>query len=209
MELDELKQQLKQKMNESSLQKTNEDFTILLTQKTNSVLQKLKRSLLIEVIICFAFTLLFFIVGIFNQHKGVKIYFTTFAIVCLLLFIVLLLLYKRMQKNNNAYLSVKENLEAIYLLLKEYSKRNFQLTMALIPICVLFAAYLGYRDGLNIQDIDTSILSFFASSKQMIVFLVLYIVILTISTYFFTKWYLKKLYGTYLKQLQDCINELQ
>lgn len=213
MELDELKQQLKQKLNETSTPKTDVDFASLLTKKRTSVLHKLKRSLLIELWICVAFTLLFTYIGLFNKHHSIRVYFSVFSVVCLLFFIVLVLLYKRVQKNNIPELTVKDNLVCIHSIIKEYTKRNFQLTMAMLPVCLLFAGYLGYEDGktaiANGTDDFSRFHSFFTSSKQVIIFSVIYIVALTVGTYYFTKWYLQKLYGTYLVELQICIKELE
>lgn len=211
MELDELKQQLQQKMNEASVDNTDVNWAAMLHKKTNSVLQKLKNSLQLEVWLCVACTLLFIAIATFSQHKSFRIYFGVFAVFCAMFLVVLLLLLKRVQQNNSQHLSVKENLTAIHSILKEYTKRNFQLTMALIPVCLLFAGYLGYQEGKaeNLSDDLDKFHSFYTSSKTNTLLLIIYVVTLTLGAYYFTKWYLKKLYGNYLLQLQDCINELQ
>lgn len=211
MELDELKQQLKQKLNETPVSKTDRDFAFLLTQKTNSVLQKLKRSLMFEIWVCIGFVIIFAYIVILNSHHSIKVYFSVFAVFCFLFLVVLVFLYRRIQKNNNPELSVRDNLVCIHSVIKEYVKRNFQLTMALIPICLLFAGYLGYEDGKAARNSDdfSQFHSFFTSSKQVMIFLLVYITTLSIGTYYFTKWYLKKLYGQYLEELQICIEELQ
>jgi hypothetical protein len=94
--------------------------------------------------------------------------------------------------------------------LKEFTKRYFQFTMSLIPICIFFSGYLGYQDGKNGGSIEVfdKIGSLFSSTKQVLIFASIYIVALSVGVYYFTKWYLKKLYGKYLDELQGCINEL-
>lgn len=210
MELDELKQQLQQKMNETSVDNTDVNWSVMLHKKTNSILQKLKKSLRLEIWFCVVFVVLFTTISVLTKHKSISIYFGVFAVFCVLILVVLLLLLKRVQQHSSNQLSIKENLVCIHNILQEYTKRNFQLTMALIPICLLFAGYLGYKEGKaeNLNDDLDKFHSFYTSSKTTIVFLLVYITALSLGAYNFTKWNLKKLYGNYLVQLQNCINEL-
>jgi hypothetical protein len=74
-----------------------------------------------------------------------------------------------------------------------------------------FAGYLGYMDGKSgiIMDEITNFSNQLPTSKQAIVFLIVYLIVLSVGIYYFTKWYIKKLYGLYLDQLQSCINDLE
>ncbi|HPH24581.1 MAG TPA: hypothetical protein PLW32_11900, partial [Chitinophagaceae bacterium] len=71
--------------------------------------------------------------------------------------------------------------------------------------------YLGYMDGKSgiIMDEITNFSNQLPTSKQAIVFLIVYLIVLSVGIYYFTKWYIKKLYGLYLDQLQSCINDLE
>jgi hypothetical protein len=48
----------------------------------------------------------------------------------------------------------------------------------------------------------------FTARWQVMLFLGVYMIVLAISVYYFTKWYLKKLYGNYLNELKQYIAEL-
>ena len=55
MELDELKYQLNQKLATDHASRSDADIAALLKRKTNSIIGKLKRSLIIEMILCVLF----------------------------------------------------------------------------------------------------------------------------------------------------------
>lgn len=210
MELDELKIHLKQKIDDDRGQKTPADIAILLTRKTNSIVHKLKKSLWFEIASCVVFIFAFGYLSIFNKYPSLKTYSTAFVFLIIAFLILLFFLLRKVNHLSDSNLPVKENLVELHRLLQEFTKRYFQFTMSLIPICLLFSGYLGYQDGKNgvvIEEFD-SLASKFNNGKELIIFLIVYIIILTIGTYYFTKWYIKKLYGKYLDQLQDCINEL-
>jgi len=210
MELDELKIHLKQKIDDDRGQKSPADIAILLTRKTNSIIHKLKKSLWFEIASCFIFIMIFGYLSIFNQYTSIRIYFSAFTILIIAFLLLLFYLLKKVNQLSGSNLPIKENLISLHSLLKEFTKRYFQFTMSLLPICLFFSAYLGYQDGKNGVIIDglDSLASKFNNGKELIIFLIVYIIILTVGTYYFTKWYIKKLYGKYLDQLQDCINEL-
>ena len=211
MELDELKLQLKQKLEISNDQKSPTDIAQLLTKKTNSIIHKLKKSLWFEIVSCILFTVAFIYIGLTSKYQSFQLYFSSFAILCLAFLILLIYLLKKVNTINHNSMPIKENLVAIHSLLKEFSKRYFQFTMSLIPICVFFAGYLGYMDGKSgiIMDEITNFSNQLPTSKQAIVFLIVYLIVLSVGIYYFTKWYIKKLYGLYLDQLQSCINDLE
>ncbi len=210
MELDELKLLLNQKIDDSRGLKTPLDIAILLKKKTQSIIHKLKKSLWIEIIFSLVIFLLFGYIGLFSKYTSLQIYFSVFTILCVVFMLVLLYLLQKINKLSNTNMPIKQNLISIHSIIKEFTKRYLQFTLSLIPICLLFSGYLGYQDAKNgvvIDELDT-ISNKLTSPTKLIVFLVAYLLALSVGVYYFTKWYLKKLYGKYLIQLQDCINEL-
>lgn len=210
MELDELKLLLNQKIDDSRGLKTPSDIAIVLKQKTQSIIHKLKKSLWIEIIFSLVIFLLFGYIGLFSKYTSLQIYFSVFTILCVVFMLVLFYLIQKINKLSNTNMPIKQNLISIHSIIKEFTKRYFQFTLSLIPICLLFSGYLGYQDAKNgvvINELDT-ISNKLTSPTKLLVFLVAYMLALSVGVYYFTKWYLKKLYGKYLIQLQDCINEL-
>src|SRR3954471_2226852 len=146
MEFDELKILLKEKLDTQHAEKSVEDISVLLRKKTQSVIGKLKRSLWIEIIACIVFTLACAAVGVISKYASLRIYFSVFAVLCFLFLPVLWFLLQKTKKLSSTSLPVKSNLEFLVNILKEYVKRYFQLTMALIPITIFVAFSLGYSD---------------------------------------------------------------
>jgi predicted membrane protein len=197
MELDELKIQLKQKYNTVEVAKTSADLSALLKTRTTSIIGKLKRSLVTEILIGVVFTLLFAVISFTTKLSSVKIYFSVFSIFGTGFLLILFLLYKKTGRLSSTSLPVKKNLETLLSLMKKYLKRYLQLTMALVPICTMFSFLLAYNEQYYTNN-----------NNSLIITLGVYLVVMAVITYFITRWYLKKLYGNYLVQLEHLICEL-
>ncbi|CAN5809844.1 hypothetical protein BH10BAC2_BH10BAC2_19740 [soil metagenome] len=210
MELDELKSLINERMERVHAAKSSADIALLLGKKTQSVVGKIKLSLILEMIVSLAFTIICIAVAIFGVYTSLRIYFAIFAVVCFLFLPLLYLLFKKTKKLSSTALPVKSNLQALTLLIKEYVKRYFQLTMAFIPISLITAFILGYTDeNLYNPELNGSIFSTLIDSPLKISLIVGYFFIFSVGMYYFTRWYLKKLYGNYLIQLEILINELE
>ena len=208
MELDELKSQLKSKLATDHAGRSDADIATLLTKKTSSVVGKLKRSLWIEIWSCIAISLGFGYFGIFSNYHWVRIYFSVFAVLCVGFLILLVYLLRRITLLNATSLPVKGNLQTIVTIIEEFTKRYFQFTMALIPICFIFSLLLGFNEPKHDPEIDRFAKSFFSATWQVIIFIIVYMTALSVGIYYFTKWYLLKLYGKYINQLKICIADL-
>jgi hypothetical protein len=210
MELDELKSLINDRMERVQNEKSATEIALLMGKKTNSVTGKIKRSLIIELIVSIVFTLICAAVAVLTKYDSLRIYFGIFTFVSL---VFIPLLYRKLNKTkklSNTILPVKNNLQVLVKLMREYIRRYFQLTMALIPISLIISFILGYTDG-NLSDSSTQN-SFFTNlieSPLRVTFLIAYIILFSVGMYYFTKWYLKKLYGNYIKQLEDLIAELE
>jgi MFS family permease len=210
MELDELKILLKEKLDTQHPEKSTEDISKLLSKHTQSVIGKLKRSLWIEIIACLVFTLACAAVGVFGKYASLQIYFSIFAILCFLFLPVLWFLLQKTKKLSNTSLPVKSNLEFLVKILKEYVKRYFQLTMALIPITIFIAFSLGYIDeNLHNPELHNPFFPTITGSTLSIIFAIIYLILFSVGMYYVTKWYLKKFYGNYIDELQSLIKELE
>jgi hypothetical protein len=211
MELDELKSLINQKLTTDHSGRSANDIAQLLTRKTGSVIDKLKRSLRIEVICCIAAILLFAYIGIWGQFTSLRIYFSVFALLSLVFLGILIHLCKRINDLSATTLPVKSNLQTIVHIIQEFSKRYFQFTMALLPVCFVFALILGYNENHkpDLPVLDKAIAEKLNSGWKIISFVVVYLLVLSVGLYYFTKWYLHKLYGRYAAQLKECIAELE
>jgi hypothetical protein len=204
MELDELKSQLKNKLASDHAGRSDTDIAALLSKRTNSVIGKLKRSLLKEILLSTAIVILFSCIGLFSSHPSLRIYFSVFAIICGVLILPLIYIFRRTTRLSSTALPVKSNLQTIVSIMEEMIKRYFQFTMALIPVCFVFSLLLISNDG----TVSIKAKGIFSASWQVITIASVYAALLFVGTYYFTKWYLRKMYGKYVVQLKECVSEL-
>ena len=209
MELDELKSLINHKLANDHAGRSAEDIAALLTKKTVSVIGKLKRNLWIEVIGCIVIIAGFTYLGIAGPYDSFHIYFSVFAVLSVVFLGIIIYLMRRTNQLSATSLPVKSNLQALVKLIEEFSKRYFQFTMALIPICFVFAFLLGYHEPKHIPTVDNFAQKYFSAIWQVIAFAVAYMLLLSVGIYYFTKWYIRKLYGRVVDQLKECIRELE
>lgn len=209
MELDELKSLINQKLTTAHAGRSGDDIAQMLTRKTVSVIDKLKRSLWIEIICCTGAILLFAYFGFAGGNHANHIYFSVFAVATAIFLAIVVYLLKRTQQLSATALPVKSNLQTIVTIIEAFMKRYFQFTMGLIPACFVFAILLIYYEHGSIPDASTIFNTYFKSNWQMVLFLTVYLTILTVGIYYFTRWYLRRLYGRYVEQLKQCILELE
>ncbi len=209
MDLDQFKEQLKNKLEKDHTGWTDEDISLILTKKTSSILEKLKRNLWYETIFGILFTLAFALIAIFTPYQSLKIYFTVFAILFTAVMALMVYILQKTILLNTGDQPIKRNLQGYVNFLDEFIKRYFQLTIALIPICGIFAGYLGYTEKAPIPFLDNLLGLGHLAMGVIITVCLIYLIGLTIGMYYFTKWYLQKIYGRYVQELKNCILELQ
>jgi hypothetical protein len=208
MELDELKYQLNHKLATEHPGRSDADIAFLLTRKTSSVIGKLKRSLWFEIIVCILITLGFAVVGMMGKFESLRIYFSVFAVFGIGFLTMLVYLLRRTIKLSSTALPVKSNLETIVKIIEDFIRRYFQFTIALMPICFIFSFLLGYHEQQHMTGMDMTAKKYFSSGNTVLVVIIVYLCLLAAGVYYFTKWYLKKLYGNYVQQLKECIKDL-
>jgi hypothetical protein len=71
-----------------------------------------------------------------------------------------------------------------------------------------FFAVLGVGEKYPINGADRFALKHFTAQWKLITFLLVYVLVLGVGVFYFTKWYLKKQFGRYVAQLKECIREL-
>jgi hypothetical protein len=216
MDLDQFKNELKIKLAIDHIDRSDADIEQLLKNKTSSFIDKLKKSLWFEIIIGFLLNFGFVYAALDAGMRSMRIYFGVFSVLMYLFLFFLIYLLIRTNKIKTTDQAIKINLESYIQLIEEFVKRYLQFTMALIPICLIFAGYLGYSDG-HADLVSNAYKSGYNLGEKMngfqfSVFILSFIVFISLGAYgmyHFTKWYLKKLYGNYLNELKLCMSELQ
>jgi hypothetical protein len=209
MNLDDFKIQINKKLEGShSFEMVVGGVNILHTKKINSIAHKIKKGLITEIVFGLFFVLVFVYILAITEYESIRIYFGVFTILISSFIVLLIYLLKRTKALSSDSLPVIENLKTIHSLLSEFVKRYFQFTMLLIPICLIFSGYLGYID--TKKNIDSfNILTDSINMKNQLITSSIFMCLFFISMYFFTKWYLKKIYGNHLQELQKMIEHLE
>jgi hypothetical protein len=216
MDLDQLKTELKTKLATDHINRSDADIEQLLKNKTSSFIDKIKKSLWFEIIFGFILNLGFVYAAFDASMRSMRIYFGVFSVLMFLFLFFLIYLLLRTNKIKTTDQTIKKNLESYIQLIEEFIKRYLQFTMALIPICLVFAGYLGYSDGHSDAAMNAYSSGYNLGAKmnstQFSVFIISFITFTGLGAYgmyHFTQWYLRKLYGNYLNELKKCMSELQ
>lgn len=215
MDLDQFKIELNTKLATDHINRSDADIEQLLKKKTSSIIDKIKKSLWFEIVFGFLINFGFVYAAFDASMHSMRIYFGVFSVVMYLFLFFLVYLVFRTNKIKSTDQTIKENLTSYITLIDEFIKRYLQFTIALIPITILFAGYLGYTDVHSkmattqmqvASSLGTKTVGYLTFS-----FISIFIIVVGLGTwgmYHFTKCYLRKLYGNYLSDLKICMNEL-
>lgn len=200
MELDDLKYQLKQRLEQPESDHSAAHISLLLKKRTHSVLDKLSRSLQLEIYLSLTFGAVFTAIAILSNNWTQRIYYSTFLIVLAFFGGFPYYLIKRIKKLGYTPLPVRSNLSTIHAIISRYVKRCYRVTMLLIPVCLAYSLWLHYLQNDSVLLVSFTVaVALYAGCS----------VAIAVPVHYITRWYLQKLYGAYLKQLQEQIEELQ
>lgn len=206
MDLDDLKHQLKQKLEQPVAAHTAADIAVLLKKPAQSVLDKLTRSLWIELGVS-VITLAGFIgISLFSTQFVLRNYFGPTSLLAACFGVLQCYLVLKIKKLSGTPLPVSSNLLAIYTVVSRYVKLFYWCCMVLLPVCLLFSVWLRSIAYSHFYDLDAAPVA--TSWKPWLQMLGLFLA-LAVLVHYATRWYLRKLYGDYLNQLHGYIEELQ
>jgi hypothetical protein len=198
MELEKLKEML----NQSATSNNEVSATTLqkiLSTKSKSVIGKMKRNLLIELsimILLYGYVIFKY----FNHMTAISWLLTSVGLIYLIYFVVKYRLLNRLECPSCEIKSnLKQQLNTLERLLLFYLWSG----VLLVPLATLSAFWIGYAytsPGELPQEP-----SFLLLTSAIILAATL---LLCIPLYFFTKWYIQKLYGAHIEKLKMMMHEL-
>jgi hypothetical protein len=212
MELDELKNIIQSNVTAAPVAKSAMELESILHNKTKSPIAKIKRNLLFEVVITYA-SLPFVIYFGFKHPIGwMKFYMGFMTAICIVLIIILTQLRKNVHQLQYSTFSLKEQLQKTHTIISEFVKRYLQFTILFFVFCLVLGFGSGFYDGYtgsNTTYYEPKIKQLPKNIWLLLIGFIIYVAALFAGLYYFTKWYLKKLYGKYLQQIQQLLNELE
>jgi len=203
MELDEFKLVLRAKLEADASPRSAPEIVQYVSRKTTSIIAKIKRSMVYE----FIFGVVCVIACVFVFYKSSSFYVRLSCIAatvfCGCLLIYMIRLYNKISFFEKNALSIKESIREILEILRRFTKLYFQLSIFMLPVAFVIGLIIGYMDVLQ-QDLDTN----FKWGRGILFYCACYL-FWSIFMYFFSKWYIKKLYGNYLEQLKGQLTDLE
>ena len=194
MELDDLKSMFR---DQGSPKRSPEEMASYLRLRSSSVIEKIRRSIVIE----FTCGVLFILAAIawliltdVLFYKALSIYVIAS---CTFFLFFLTRLNKRISQSFMSELPVADSLKEIIRILATFLRLYFWLSMAMMPVVFvigLLTINTDNKEVFNTKGWTIYIAWFIGWSAFM---------------YFFTKWYLRKLYGKYMEELKNQLKELE
>jgi uncharacterized protein YeeX (DUF496 family) len=202
MELDNLKD-LWRNLKEDDHQDDDDQIIKILQKKSQSPIAKMKRNLFLEliaVIILYAFPIWYF----FETSGGMYIEISVLLSIAVLLFIFYF--YKKnklLGEMQCVTCEVRSNLQRQLITLEKYVWLYFVSGILLVPIAyfapglIVILKYPG-------RDVSAE----FTNSTAYTIFITIGVLI-TIGSYFFSRWYIRKLYGQHINRLKDLLLQME
>jgi len=203
MELDEFKQRFKETEKPATTQRSAGELEGYIRKRAGSVISNIKRSILFELVACFLFVATAGWAWFAYPISYVRAFSLLSVCFCCFLLIYLAALYKKISVYEKASLAVKNGLQQVIDILEQFTRAYFQFTMITLPIAFVFGLITGF---LNIYDKAGA--TKFDWNKAML-FYTAWFVFWSVMMYFFSKWYIKKLYGNYLQQLKGQLKDIE
>ena len=198
------KQQIQPTIDKQNIEK--QEIERLLKGRSTSILEKLKRNLLLEIAMFMVCLLLVAAVPFYFKSTPVTILFIAALV---FIFIPYLVYYIKKYNELNTFSifhnNIKTSLQSLIIQLEKFLKIYFYGSLILAPFSVFISALaclyemkaLGY------------LLYFDEFSKPTLSIILSFAIVFTLLSYPILKWYLHKLYGQHIETLKEYLKELE
>jgi len=203
MELDDFKQLYRENDSEDRATHSAGELEDCMRSKTRSITGKIKRSILFEFVVAVFFVALALWSWFHYPSRLTRPFAMLTIALCCIFFLYLGALYKKIVAYEKAPPAVKDGLRQVITILQQFTRLYFQFTMITLPIVFIFGLIAGYLEITG--DARVQFFNWFRG----ILFYTIAFILWWIIMYFFTRWYIKKLYGNYLMQLQQQLKDIE
>ena len=172
-------------------------------KRANAITDKVKRSIIFELVTCIVFIGLAVWAWYSYPVPAVRAFSLLSAGLCIFLILYLGALYKKIVFYEKTLLPVKDSLAQIITILTQFTRSYFQFVMITLPLFFIFGLITGYfmvggNGGLQ-----------HFNWRRALLFYTTWFVIWSAVMYFFSRWFIKKLYGVYLQQLKEQLKDIE
>ena len=199
MELGQLKKELSSRLAASAESRTTDELASFLRMETRSPVEQLKRSLKLELLLTLLFCTCCSIAAIVSNEFPYQLCFSVFLGVGITFAVLLYFLLRKTNSLGGTALPVRTNLVSLISIFKTFQKRYLQFSVGLLPACFAFGYWVSYNNPGAIEK---------PFRWDVFLYLSALLVFFAIGIYYFTRWYLFRLYGKYIRQLEKSLSEL-
>ena len=203
MELDELKTLIKSRLEEGIVSHTAGELEAYIRKTAGSVTSKIKRNIWFEFAACCLCMLIAALVWLMYPSVYIHLFCIATGLFCIVFSGYLFSLYKKIIFYETVTGTLKESLQQIINIVTRFTRLYFQISMGLLPVIFIFGLVTGYLDVSQ-----QGLVQKFQWSKGILFYTISFIA-WSVIIYFFSRWYIRKLYGKYLLQLQQQLKDIE
>jgi hypothetical protein len=203
MELEELKYLFLQQNTAAKKKSSADSIAAMLKRRSAAPTGRLKRNLLAELVMAILFCALPMYVLFSHPGFYIKGLALVFFLIAAFFVVKIIRLRKAIRRYEAASYAIKQRLKLLIDILNRSARLYVQSTIIAFPLLFGMAALLVQLDNQH----KDSLLFLETPRAALIVYFISASVWCT-AMYFFTKWYVKELYGQHIKQLQSHLNEM-
>lgn len=208
MELEDLKNIWKEKIDEDINNNNIAQAQIkeLLKQQSSSIIDKLRRNLLWEIIgFCICLILVLFI-PFFFKTMAIELLCAAIVVTIFIPYLIYYVKkYRELQRFTSYHHDIKTNLKYLILQMEKYLKIYFWGSLLLTPLTVFLSGFIILYE---IKALGF-LLYFDAFHPSILSTLLSFSLLITLVSYPLMKWYIRKLYGQLLEKLKTCLWEME
>lgn len=204
MELDDFKTILRTTLQQQAPDRSAAELEQSIQGRTLSVIGKVKRSIAGELVL-----------GIVLAAAGIWVWwrYPSFSsrcfsalmlVICIFFMVYMVLLYRRIIRFEKADQPVKQRLRQIIGILQQFTRLYFRFSMSVLPVAFVLGLATGYADIMH----QPLLAQNFHWAKGLAAYILLFAA-WSLIAYMFSKWYIKKLYGNYLQDIRNQLEDLE
>lgn len=204
MELDDFKTILRTTLQQQAPDRSAAELEQSIQGRTLSVIGKVKRSIAGELVL-----------GIVLAAAGIWVWwrYPSFSsrcfsalmlVICIFFMVYMVLLYRGIIRFEKADQPVKQRLRQIIGILQQFTRLYFRFSMSVLPVAFVLGLATGYADIMH----QPLLAQNFHWAKGLAAYILLFAA-WSLIAYMFSKWYIKKLYGNYLQDIRNQLEDLE
>ncbi|HTL09290.1 MAG TPA: hypothetical protein VL307_13565 [Chitinophagaceae bacterium] len=204
MELDDIKTLMNGALEQEMELRSSASLQDMLGKQTQSVIQRIKRSIWFELSAFILFALGAVACWLLYHRLLVHLFCMATWVLCIAFSAYLLLLHRRINFYEQFPAPVKENIQQVIDIVTRFTKLYAAISLGMLPVIYCFGLLIGY-----VELSSNGLLQQFAWSEGMLYAGIAFIVGWSVFIFFISKWYIRKLYGHYLLQLQQQLKDIE